>query len=175
MFCYKVIFKALRTINTKSMRLKITSFLLLITILCFFSCGEKPSDTPTVEFVSVSKNYMVQGGLDSLYLKFKFTDGDGNIGSDINDNIFVSDSRTGVVIASYKLPNYLGNNANNSSRTGEITLIVYSQCCIYDNGTSCQPSSSQATKNMRYEVQVVDQLGNYSNVMETDDIILECN
>jgi|VirMetMinimDraft_7_1064189.scaffolds.fasta_scaffold125983_2 hypothetical protein len=157
------------------MRLKITPFLFLITILYFFSCGDKPSDTPSVEFVSVSKSYMVQGGLDSLYLKFKFTDGDGNIGSDTSDNIFVSDQRTGVVIASYKLPDYLGNNPNNSSRTGEITLIVYSQCCIYDNGTSCQVSTSEPTKNMRYEVQVVDQVGNYSNVMETDEIILECN
>ena len=157
------------------MRLKITPFLFLITILYFFSCGDKPSDIPSLEFVSVSKSYMVQGGLDSMYLKFKFTDGDGNIGSDTSDNIFVSDQRTGAVIASYKLPDYLGNNPNNSSRTGEITLIVYSQCCIYDNGTSCQASTSEPTKNMRYEVQVVDQVGNYSNVMETDEIILECN
>jgi hypothetical protein len=157
------------------MRLKITSFLFLVTILYFFSCGEKSSNTPFVEFVSVSKNYMVQGGVDSLYLKFKFTDGDGNIGSDTSDNIFVSDSRTGVVIASYKLPDYLGNNSNNTSRTGEITLIVYSQCCIYSNSSSCQPSTTEPTKDMRYEIQVVDQVGNYSNVMETDEIILECN
>jgi hypothetical protein len=157
------------------MRLKITSFLFLITILYFFSCGEKPSNIPSLEFVSVSKSYMVQGGQDSLYLKFKFTDGDGNIGSDTSDNIFVSDQRTGVIIASYKLPDYIGTNPNNSSRTGELTLIVYSQCCIYNNGTSCQASTSQPTKDMRYEVQVVDQDGNYSNVMETDEIILECN
>ncbi|CAA6814865.1 MAG: Unknown protein [uncultured Aureispira sp.] len=157
------------------MRLKITPFLFLITILYFFSCGEKPSNTPTLEFVSLSKNYMVQGGIDSLYLKFKFTDGDGNIGSDTNNNIFVSDPRTGAVIASYKLPNFIGTNPNNSSRTGEITLIVYSQCCIYINGSSCQPSTSQPTDAMRYKVQVVDQDGNYSNEMETDEIILECN
>lgn len=163
------------SINTKSMRLKITSFLFLVTILYFFSCGEKPSNTPFVEFVSLSKNYMVQGGLDSLYLKFQFTDGDGNIGSDTSDNIFVSDSRTGVIIASYKLPDYLGNNSNNTSRTGEITLIVYSQCCIYNNGTSCQASTTEPTKEMRYQIQVVDQAGNYSNVMETDEVILECN
>jgi len=157
------------------MRLKITPFLFLITILYFFSCGEKPSNTPSLEFVSLSKTYMVQGGLDSLYLKFRFTDGNGNIGSDTSDNIFVSDSRTGAVIASYKLPNYSGNNSNNSSRTGEITLIVYSQCCIYINGSSCQPSTTQPTKTMYYKVQVVDQDGNYSNEMQTDDIILECN
>lgn len=157
------------------MRLKITPFLFLITILYFFSCGEKPSNTPFVEFVSVSKNYMVQGGVDSLYLKFKFTDGDGNIGSDTSDNIFVSDSRTGAVIASYKLPDHMSNNSNNSSRTGEVTLIVYSQCCIYSNGTSCQPSTTEPTGAMRYEIKVVDQVGNYSNIMESDEIILECN
>jgi len=165
----------LRSINTKSMRLKITPFLFLITILYFFSCGEKPSNTPSLEFVSLSKNYMVQGGVDSLYLKFKFTDEDGDIGSNTSDNISVSDSRTGAVIASYKLPDYVGTNPNNSSRTGEITLIVYSQCCIYANGTSCQPSTVEPTGTMHYKIQVVDQAGNYSNEIQTDEVILECN
>ncbi|BDS12264.1 hypothetical protein [Aureispira anguillae] len=156
------------------MRLKITSFLFLVTTICFFSCKDQNSTTPYIEFVSISDSYMTQGGLDSLYLKFKFTDGDGNIGSDTNDNIFVSDSRTGAIIASYKIPNYLGVNPNNSSRTGEVTLVVYSQCCIYPNGSSCQSSTTYPTRTMNYKVQIQDQAGNYSNVIETDEVTLDC-
>lgn len=146
----------------------------MLTSIGLFSCQDKHSQIPQIEFVSVSQQYMTQGGNDSLYLKFNFTDGNGDIGSDTSDNIFVSDSRTGAIIASYKIPNYLGTNPNNSSRTGEITLVVYSQCCIYPNGSSCQSSTDYPTRTMHYEIKVQDQAGNYSNTIQSDEITLEC-
>ncbi|MCH2021100.1 MAG: hypothetical protein MK207_01365 [Saprospiraceae bacterium] len=157
------------------MYIKLTSFLLLITIVGFFSCDDKNSKIPSIEFVSVSKSYLAQNGADSSYLKFLFTDGDGNIGSDTADNIFVKDSRTGTNIASYKIPNYLGNNSSNSSRSGEVTIIVYSQCCIYPDTTSCYSSTMYPTGIMKYEVQIKDQEGNYSNIIESNEITLDCN
>lgn len=157
------------------MRLKITSFFLLCTIVHFFSCTDQKSHIPHIEFVSVSNNYMVQNGVDSLFLKFKFTDGNGDLGSDTTDNIFVKDSRTGLIIANYKIPDYLGNNPNNSCRTGEISLVVYSQCCIYPDSSSCYSSTLFPTRPMKYQIQIQDQAGNYSNIIESSEIILECN
>ena len=157
------------------MNIKLTSFLLLITIVCFFSCDDKSSDTPYIEFVSVSKSYLSQNGADSLYFKFSFTDGDGNIGSDTTDNVFVKDSRTGLNVSSYKIPDYLGNNSNNSSRSGEVTIIVYSQCCIFPDTTSCHSSTIYPTGIMKYQLQIKDQEGNYSNIIESNEITLECN
>ncbi len=154
---------------------KITSFLFLLTIVCFFSCDDKYSSTPSIEFVSISKSYMLQNGADSSYLKFNFTDGDGNIGSDTTDNIFVKDARTGLLIAKYKIPDYLGNNPNNSARTGEITLIVYSQCCIYPDSSACYNSTTFPTRTMKYQIQIQDQAGNYSNIIESSEVTLECN
>jgi hypothetical protein len=160
------------------MSLKITSFLFLLVIISFISCEEKPSAIPSLEFISVSKAYMIQSNTtitDSLYLTFKFTDGDGNIGSDTTDNIFVVDSRTGLSIANYKIPDYLGANPNNSSRTGEITILVYAQCCIYPNNSSCYSSTLFPTRTMQYELQIQDQSGNYSNIIKTNAITLECS
>lgn len=161
------------------MNLKITSFGFLIAIsyliFNFTACDKDNSKIPTIEFVSVSKSFMAQGGVDSLYFKFKFTDGDGDIGSDTTDNIFLKDNRTGLTIATYKIPDYLGSNPNNSSRTGEVTLIAYSACCIYPDSSSCMSSTIFPTRDMKYQLQISDRAGNYSNVIESSNIELECD
>lgn len=161
------------------MNLKITSFafitIILSLILQFIACNKDNSKVPVIEFVSVSKNYMLQGGIDSLYLKFKFTDGDGDIGNDTMNSIFLKDNRTGLTIATYKIPDYLGANPNNSSRTGEVTFIAYSACCIYPDSSACMSSTVFPTREMKYQIQIVDKAGNYSNVVESSGITLECN
>ncbi len=157
------------------MTIKLTPFLLLLYFVSFFSCDKATSKIPFVEFVSVSKSYMVQNSGDSLFLVFSFTDGDGNLGSDTSDNIFVKDSRNGLNIATYKLPDYLGNNNTNSSRSGEVSIVVYAQCCIFPDSSSCYSSTQFPERSMKYQVQVVDNEGNYSNIMESSEITLECS
>lgn len=115
---------------------------------------------------------MTQNGTDSLFLTFAFKDGDGDVGSDTSKNIIVKDSRNGLILASYKVPDYLSNN--NNSRKGHITLVVYAPCCIYPNGTSCQPSNDHPTNKMRYRIQLQDRAGNWSNIIESDLVTLEC-
>lgn len=157
------------------MALKIAPFLFLLMILSFFCCNNKQSNIPYVEFVSVSKYFMSQNGTDSLYLKFKFTDGNGDIGNDSSDNIFVKDSRNGSIIATYKIPNYLEANHNNSARTGEITVLAYSACCIYPDSSACYANITIPTTKMKYQLQIKDEAGNYSNITESDEITLECH
>ncbi|MGH1339317.1 MAG: hypothetical protein ACRBFS_24575 [Aureispira sp.] len=115
---------------------------------------------------------MTQNGTDSLFLTFEFQDGDGDIGSDTSKNIIVTDARNGLILASYKVPDYLLNN--NNSRKGSITLVVYAPCCIYPNGTSCQPSMDYPMDKMRYEIQLCDRAGNCSNIIQSDPVTLEC-
>lgn len=156
------------------MRLKLIPFLVLLCIGGFFSCQKDCPPIPSIEFVSISTDYMVQNGTDSLFLKFKFTDGDGNLGSNTDNNIFIKDSRTGQTVAEYKIPDYLGTSTNNSCRTGEISLVVYSQCCIYPDSSSCYYNQLFPTNTMNYQIQIQDQAGNLSNIIESDPITLDC-
>jgi len=142
-------------------------------IISFFSCDKNKSKVPSIAFVSISQSFMVQNAQDSAYLRFSFSDGDGDLGSDTDDNVFVKDSRTGAVIAKFRIPNYTGNQ-NNSAREGEVTVIVYPPCCIYPDSTSCTPSTVFPTRKMKYLIQVIDEAGNYSNEIETDEITLDC-
>jgi hypothetical protein len=157
------------------MAIKLTPFLLLLYFVSFFSCDKPPSNIPFLEFVSVSKSFMLQNSGDSLFLVFSFTDGDGNLGSDTSDNIFVKDSRNGLNIATYKMPDYLGSNPNNISRSGEVTVVVYAQCCIYPDSSSCHSSTLFPERTMKYQIQIVDNNGNFSNIMESSEITLDCS
>jgi hypothetical protein len=155
------------------MTAKLTAFLAFGLLLCFFSCRKKHSDTPELSFSEISKSFMTQNGSDSLFLTFRFIDGDGDIGSDTSKNIVVTDNRNGSILATYKVPDYFPDNSNN--RQGSITLVVYAPCCIYPNGTSCQPSTAYPTDTMRYEIQMKDRAGNESNLIQSDLVTLECN
>ncbi len=124
-------------------------------------------------FSEISKSFMTQNGADSLFLTFEFEDGNGDLGSDTSENIIVTDPRNGMTLATYKFPDYIINN--NSSRKGSVTLVLYAPCCIYPNGSSCQPSTTYPTNTFRYEIQLQDRAGNWSNVIESTPITLECS
>ena len=156
---------------------KITTFILILAVLGLVSCKKNnyPNE-PVLEFLSVSKQYMLQNGQDSMVLTLSYTDGDGDIGSDVNDNIFLRDNRTGALIASYRFPNDTDQEAG-TYRKGELQLIVYSACCIYNDTAvvNCGPNPNQSLDTLRYTIEVVDQSGRESNIIETSDIYLECN
>lgn len=137
----------------------------------FLSCQD-PSPIPKLTFKGLSKQSMQQGGTDSLFLTFDFIDGDGDVGSDTN-NIQVLDSRNQEVLSTHKVPNFITNGQQ--KRSGTITLELLSPCCIYSNGTRCQSSIQYPTQEMHYQIQLVDQAGNWSNVIESNTIVLECD
>ncbi len=159
------------------MNTKTTSLLFLLILIFISSCRtpDYPNE-PVLEFQSISKTYMKQNGQDSLILTFSYTDGDGDIGSEQMDNIFVRDSRNGNLLASYRFPNDSDQEAG-AYRKGELQLIVYSACCIYSDTTfaACSPNPNQLEDTLRYTIEVVDQSGNTSNKVESDEVFLECN
>ena len=159
------------------MNSKITTFLLIAGIFSIISCGKKKYPIePRLEYKSVSKQSMSQNGQDSLVLTFSYTDGDGDIGSEILDNIFVRDARNNQILASYRFPNEV-EAEEGAYRKGELQLIIYSGCCIYNDTSyvACFPNANQPLDTMRYTVEVLDQAGHLINVIESDDIFLDCN
>lgn len=151
------------------MNLKIYFFL---SVLLLGACSKKRSKIPKIKLISNSKQFMVQNGQDSTYIIFFFEDGDGNIGSDFDNNISIKDSRTDSIIAQYRIPNY--TNSSTNYKSGEISLVLHSQCCVYPNGNSCGTNTNFPSQSMHYIIQIVDQAGNYSNEIKTPTITIDC-
>ena len=156
---------------------KILSFFIILGILGIISCKKNNyPDEPVLEFKSQSKNTMKQNGRDSMIITFNYTDGDGDIGNDSIDNIFLIDKRTEQILATYRFPNDTDQEPG-SFRKGEMQLIVYSGCCIYNDlyFSACSPNPNQNLDTMRYLIEVKDRSGKTSNLIESGDLILECN
>jgi len=152
---------------------RILYIVLLMSLIWTTSCKKKYPLEPVIEFETVSKSFMTQNGADSMQLTFSFTDGDDNLGSNTADNIFLMDGRNDQMIASYMLPKY-EDNSNQNFRKGEVTLVVYSRCCVYPDSSSCYLNSDYPLDSMTYKLQVQDEDGNFSNIIETSVINLDC-
>ena len=153
--------------------LKINSFLVFISLLSFFSCQKDYSPTPELKFEELSKTFMAQGQVDSTVLTFSFVDGDGDIGDDVADNIYVRDNRTDKLIGTYRMPDYSSNSSNNY-RKGSISIVVKSPCCIYPDSSSCYASQIYPIDTMRFTIQIEDRSGKLSNVVTSDLVQLDC-
>lgn len=149
----------------------ISAFVLIIS-----SCADPPQypDEPVISFISLSKNELVGQtvpaiagrDLDSLVITFGFTDGDGDIGVADTNNVFLADSR-------------LNNNAGESFQispipqqgvgngiSGEVEVLI--------PNISCRPNVA-SRDTLHYRIQIVDNSGKQSNVINTPDIILICD
>jgi hypothetical protein len=156
--------------------------LLLVLALTGWRCLDSPnySDIPFIEFESISKDTLNQGIFqqDSLIVKFRFQDGDGDIGrknqADTND-IFFIDIRTGTLDNTFGIPEIPPEGAANGVK-GEVRIVLFSTCCIYTDGTDpCNPNPSVPFDTLQYKIYITDQAGNKSNEILTTPIILKCN
>ncbi|MCP4441376.1 MAG: hypothetical protein GY810_20920 [Aureispira sp.] len=153
--------------------LKIKSFLIFTILISFFSCKKDYSPTPDLEFMEMSKKFMAQNQADSTVLTFSFVDGDGDIGDDATDNIYIRDSRTDGLIGTYRMPNYATTNSDNY-RKGTVSIVVKSPCCIYPDSSSCYASTVHPIDTMRFTIQVQDRSGKWSNTIQSDLVQLDC-
>lgn len=159
------------------------SYLPVISIfLILWSCATDPgfSDIPEIEFISVSKDTLIQNSLntDSLFLTIAFRDGDGDLGSGasgITQNIILTDTRTGTVFDRFKIP-AIPVNGLSSGIEGEITMKVFTTCCIYPDGTPpCLAPPNFPTNELSFDIEMLDDSGNKSNKITTPSILLLCN
>lgn len=163
------------------MKLTIFIFSSLLAI-AFISCGNDPGfdDVPEINYVSISKDTMVQNNLntDSIFITFAFKDGDGDLGTDnrvVSENIILTDLRTGVVASRFNVPK-IETNGLNSGIEGEITVKVFTTCCIFPSGIPpCSNPSDMPTNQLNFEIELVDDNGNRSNKVATEFVTLLCN
>ncbi len=151
-------------------------FLLLIGVI---SCIKPPDypDIPELEFVGLSKDTMNQSSFntDSVVAHLSFTDGDGDIGSDDSLNVFVTDLRDGFLAYRFRMPPVPPEGANNGI-SADLWIVLYTTCCVYDNGDPpCSPSTQFPTNAVQYGIYITDNSGNRSNTVETPPITLLCN
>ena len=147
-------------------------------LLGSLSCIKAPEYAiePELTFEGLSSTRMVQSdvNLDSTVLFLSFTDGDGDIGSEQELNLFITDTRDDFLAARYRLP-FVPVAGSNNGISGDIQLVLYTTCCTFPNGQApCTSSDQFPTDTVVYEIYMVDRAGNESNVVQTSPIILDC-
>jgi hypothetical protein len=155
---------------------------LILPVFGLLSCAASNdfNEIPIIEFISISKNSMIQSDLnkDSLTLTIGFEDGDGDIGygPQINGiNLVVIDRRTNEVYSNFKVPAIPTEGANNGVK-GKIFLKLFTTCCIYPNTPiACEPLDGFPTNTISFDVYMKDRAGHMSNVITTSEVILLCN
>lgn len=154
---------------------------IVIAAIFFISCSKPPDypNEPEITFENISKDSMRQSNLniDSLFVTFSYTDGDGNLGWPEDDNrqsVFVIDTRTGVVENTFKIPEIPDQGTANGI-FGEMTLRLYTTCCIFPQGIPpCSSPAAYPRDSVSYEIYIVDRDGNESNRIQTPPITLLC-
>ena len=157
--------------------------ILFVSLLfSMIQCVNAPNypDEPVIEFLEFSKDSLFQGSLnsDSLFLKFSFTDGDGDFGNEADDteqNIFIIDNRTGLFHDQFKSP-LIPKQGSNNGIVGEVTIRLFTTCCLFPEGIpACDNPPQYPYDTLSFEIFVVDRAGNESNHIVTEDLILICD
>ena len=115
-------------------------------------------------------------GSDSLQITFNFTDGDGDLGSNGEPNIYIKDGRDGFENPSYQIP-YIEQQGAGNGISGAITILVPNTCCIYvspaQDTTACEYVPI-LYDTLTYLISIKDRAGHESNQIETPPIGLIC-
>jgi hypothetical protein len=161
----------------------------LLFLISTQSCVEPPRypNEPAIELVSVSAD-TIQQLQDSLYIEFKFTDGDGDLGFEnfnIDDcelcdsscyvhptfSLFVLDSRFNIVngdtvrcLKPFNVP-FVPAKGATEAISGSIRVLLTNEFCL----------PGKLTDTVNYSIVIKDRAGNFSNKIETGNIILLCN
>ncbi|MBK9336982.1 MAG: hypothetical protein IPM98_10485 [Lewinellaceae bacterium] len=156
--------------------------LLLLGLLALPFCVKPPDypKEPVIEFVSLSKNVLLQTpfGQDSVVITFSFTDGDGDLGfQDGEESIFIKDGRDTFQKPSYRIP-YIDQQGAGNGISGEISIVVPTTCCTYtDPLTGIKIACENvpiAQDSVFYRVSIKDRSENISNEISTPWIRLIC-
>ena len=147
-------------------------------ILFGISSCTSPSDfseIPQIEFNSFSKGTLLQGSQnqDTVFLRLNFSDGDGDLGDQQSLNIEVKDLRLdNSVPFTFLIPEIPEQGAENGI-SGTMDIRLFSVCC-FQGSVSCQPFPDMPEDELRFSVQITDNAGNKSNIIETEPIRLLC-
>jgi len=161
--------------------------LVIMTFIAFgfwmTSCNITPGfdDVPEISFIGLSADTINQGDSfqDSVFMKISFRDGDGDLGTGamgIAENLILTDSRTKATLDRYKIPP-LDITGSMTGIEGEITLKVYTTCCVFpplDSIPPCAAPPQYLYDELEIDVQLIDDSGNQSNVVTSSLVTLRC-
>lgn len=154
----------------------------IVVLVMVQGCSLAPDfdDRPAIEFVSFSDvelNQFSDGiNADSILLTIYFEDGDGDITSenDVTPDLYIFDNRTGDIADRFKLPT-LPTQGSKKGISGEITVKLFSTCCIYPDVPPCEVTSQYPNNQLSYKVVLADRSGKSSDTLLTPSINLICN
>ena len=136
----------------------------ILIVLLLFACkkDETLSVVPTIEFQSINPS-IAQEYIDDIIITISYADEDGDLGENSPDidNLFVEDSRNGIVYH-YRIPQ-LAPNGNEISIEGNFNIKI--------NGTGITNESS--SQKVNYNIYVKDRAGNKSNTITTSSITIQ--
>jgi uncharacterized membrane protein len=141
----------------------------VLFILLLAGCINPPSysTVPEIKFLSLSASQVVSG-VDTLLVSFEYKDGDGDIGvkeGDTTINAWLVDNRTGFPYT-YQLP-FVNKKGNSNSISGTIFITV-SPFTL-----NCRPDH-KTTDTLSYQIYIQDRAGNFSNKVNSSEVIIIC-
>jgi hypothetical protein len=153
----------------------------VLVSLTIWGCVDSPNFPiePKIEFVSMSKDTLKQGLFqqDSLFVVFKFQDGDGDIGrtnQEPENDVFFIDQRTGTLDNTFGIPQIPQEGAGNGVE-GQVRILLFSTCCIYPDGSDpCTVNPNYPIDSLQYRIYMKDRAGHISNEIVTPNITLLC-
>jgi len=127
-------------------------------LLFLGACLDKPnySVIPAITLDSVSATDITPNK-DSIKFYISFTDGDGDIGSETDSNLFITDSRTGTA-AGNKIPS-ITPDGRIKEISGQIVFTLSEIDSI--------PDGQRDSIYYFYTIQIADRAGNLSNEVVT--------
>ena len=136
----------------------------ILIVLLLFSCKKDDvlNVAPTVKFQSISP-LTAQEYIDDIIITISYADEDGDLGENAPDidNLFVEDSRNGIVYH-FRIPQ-LAPNENEISIEGNFNIKI--------NGSGITNSST--SQQVNYDIYVKDRAGNRSNTIATSSIVIQ--
>ena len=136
----------------------------ILIALLLFACkkDETLSVVPAIEFQSINP-LIAQEYIDDIIITISYTDEDGDLGENTPeiDNLFVEDSRNGIVYH-YRIPQ-LAPNGNEIAIEGNFNITI--------NGSGITNSSN--SQQVNYAIYVKDRAGNKSNTITTSNITIQ--
>ncbi len=151
------------------------------------ACTEAPEYPvePQIEFIGLNQDSIEQSRdasipLDTVEIRFSFTDGDGDLGSADSINIYLEDSRDGT-LQLFKISPIPKLGAG-KGLSGEIKILLSNSpitryfCCTFPNtNLTCLASRQHPTDKLFYKIRIRDRAGNWSNEIQTAPIVIRCN
>jgi len=136
----------------------------ILIVLLFFACKKDDalSVVPTLEFKNIIPS-IAQEYIDDINITISYADEDGDLGENSPDidNLFVEDSRNGIVYH-YRIPQ-LAPNGNEIAIEGNFNITI--------NGSGITDESS--SQQVSYAIYVIDRAGNKSNTITTSLIVIQ--